>query len=65
MNPAFLRRLAQRCWDLVRSARSGATREQLQIWAREFEAEAEHAERGSEMRHSSSDAAPSEDPAPA
>ena len=44
MSPALLRRLAQRCSDLMQSAPTSAGREQFQLWALEFEQQAVAAE---------------------
>jgi hypothetical protein len=40
MNADFFRRFAQQCRDLIVRARSEPAREQLRIWAEEFEARA-------------------------
>ena len=37
MNPVSLRDLAQRCRELMRTARTNVVKEQLRIWAEEFE----------------------------
>jgi hypothetical protein len=37
MNPASLRDFAQRCRELMRTARTNVVKEQLRIWAEEFE----------------------------
>jgi hypothetical protein len=41
MDAVLLRRFAQRMRDLMRRARTEAAREQLRIWAEEFEAQAD------------------------
>ena len=46
MNPDFFRRFAQQCRDLIARARSEPAREQLRIWAEEFDARADALERG-------------------
>jgi hypothetical protein len=45
MNPEFFRRFAQQCRDLIVRARSAPAKEQLRIWAEEFEARANALER--------------------
>jgi hypothetical protein len=45
MNADFFRRFAQQCRDLIARARSEPAREQLRLWAEEFDARAEAAER--------------------
>jgi hypothetical protein len=45
MNPEFLRAFARRCRDLMMQARSAAAREQLRLWAEEFDRRAEIFER--------------------
>src|SRR5260370_39239254 len=46
MNPDFFRRFAQQCRDLIARARSEPAREQLRIWAKEFDARANALEQG-------------------
>ena len=46
MNPDFFRRFAQQCRDLIARARSEPAREQLRLWAEEFDARADAVERG-------------------
>ena len=40
MNPEYFRKFARQCRELIRRARSDTAREQLSLWADEFEAEA-------------------------
>jgi hypothetical protein len=40
MKPASLRHFAQRCRGLMRTARTNVAREQLRVWAEEFEEQA-------------------------
>jgi len=40
MNADFFRRFAQQCRDLIARARSEPAKEQLRIWAEEFDARA-------------------------
>ena len=40
MNAEFFRRFAQQCRDLIARARSAPAKEQLRIWAEEFDARA-------------------------
>jgi hypothetical protein len=40
MNPASLRDLAQRCRELMRAAQTNVAKEQLRVWAEEFEEQA-------------------------
>jgi hypothetical protein len=40
MNPASLRDFAQRCRELMHTARTNVVKEQLRVWADEFEEEA-------------------------
>jgi len=46
MNADFFRRFAQQCRDLIARARSEPAREQLRIWAAEFDARADALEQG-------------------
>ena len=45
MTPEFFRKFAEQCRDLMQRSRSEAAREQLRIWAEEFENEAALLER--------------------
>ena len=45
MNAEFFRRFAQQCRDLIARARSAPAKEQLRIWAEEFDARANALER--------------------
>jgi hypothetical protein len=40
MNPISLRDFAQRCRELMRAARTNVAKEQLRVWAEEFEEQA-------------------------
>ena len=40
MKPASLRDIAQRCRELMRTAQTNVAREQLRVWAEEFEEQA-------------------------
>ena len=40
MNPEFFRRFAERIRELIMRARTDAAKEQLRVWAEEFEAHA-------------------------
>ena len=46
MNADFFRRFAQQCRDLIARARSEPAKEQLRLWAEEFDARADAVERG-------------------
>ena len=47
MNADFFRRFAQQCRDLIARARSEPAKEQLRIWAEEFDARANALEQAS------------------
>ena len=53
MEAEFLRRFARQMRELMLRARTEAAREQLRIWAEEFEAQAEAAEPEEERPRSS------------
>jgi len=40
MNPISLRDFAQRCRELIRTAQTNVAKEQLRVWAEEFEEQA-------------------------
>src|SRR5438132_122034 len=50
MDQAYFRAFAERCRELMRRARSEAARDQLYLWAEEFEARADAREESGEGR---------------
>jgi hypothetical protein len=50
MNAEFFRAFARRCRELMMRARSTAAREQLRVWAEEFDLRADAMERKSPNR---------------
>jgi hypothetical protein len=48
MDQAYFRAFAERCRDLMQRARSEAARDQLYLWAEEFEARADAREEAGE-----------------
>lgn len=51
MRSGFLRQMAQQCRDMIGRARTDAARQQLHVWSKEFDAQAQTAEEDEKHRN--------------